>query len=147
MCMKEKFWRRLCERMGRLDLRDMARFRTFADRFAHRTELIEILAREFRGRSTDEWLALLRGAVPCGPVYSVEEALADEQAAARDMVIGFEHPTYGWLRQVGTPIKLAGAAAPVHRRAPRLGEHTDQILADVGYVPAEIAALRAAGVV
>ncbi|MEW6272520.1 MAG: CoA transferase [Thermodesulfobacteriota bacterium] len=147
MCMKEKFWQRLCERMGREDLCDEPRFRTFADRFAHRAELIPVLAADFRRRTTGEWLALLRGVVPCGPVYSVEEALSDEHAAARDLLVGFPHPEYGWLRQVGTPLKMAGVV-PVHRRAPRLGEHTDEILSTLGgYSPSEIAALRASGVV
>ena len=95
---------------------------------------------------TEAWLALLRGNVPCGPVYSVDEALADEHALARDMVIGIDHPTFGWLRQVGTPLKMAGVT-PVHRRAPRLGEHTDEVLAEAGFAPAEIARLRADGVV
>lgn len=147
MCMKEKFWRRLCERMGREHLRDDPRFASFADRYANRGALIELLAADFRARTTDEWLTLLRGHVPCGPVYSVEEALADEHAAARDMIIGYEHPDFGWLRQVGTPIKIAGVT-PVYRRAPLLGEHTDEVLAALGgFTEGEIAALRARGVV
>ena len=146
MCLKEKFWDALCERMERTDLRDDARFATFADRYANRDLLIPLLAAEIARRPTEAWLARLRGHVPCGPVYSVEEALADEHAVARDMVTGVDHPTFGWLRQVGTPVKMAGVT-PVHRRAPRLGEHTDAILTEAGYSPAEIARLHADGVV
>ena len=146
MCLKEKFWHALCERMERTDLRDDARFATFAERYANRDVLIPLLASDFARRTTGDWLERLRGHVPCGPVYSVEEALADEHAIARDMVTGVDHPAYGWLRQVGTPLKMAGVT-PVHRRAPRLGEHTDAILTEAGYSAGEIARLRAAGVV
>ena len=146
MCLKEKFWHALCERMERTDLRDDARFATFAERYANRDVLIPLLASDFARRTTGDWLERLRGHVPCGPVYSVEEALADEHAIARDMVTGIDHPTFGWLRQVGTPLKMAGVT-PVHRRAPRLGEHTDAILTEAGYSAGEIARLRAAGVV
>jgi crotonobetainyl-CoA:carnitine CoA-transferase CaiB-like acyl-CoA transferase len=146
MCLKEKFWRALCERMARTDLRDDGRFAAFADRYANRDLLIPLLRAEFARRTTGAWLELLRGHVPCGPVYSVEEALGDEHAVARDMVTGVDHPTFGWLRQVGTPVKMAGVT-PVHRRAPRLGEHTDAILTEAGYSAAEIARMRSDGVV
>jgi len=115
MCLKEEFWHALCERMERLDLRDDARFALFADRYQHRAALVPLLAAELRRRTTGDWLERLRGFVPCGPVYSVEEALEDEHALAGDMVVGFEHPELGWLRQVGTTLKMAGAT-PVYRR-------------------------------
>jgi crotonobetainyl-CoA:carnitine CoA-transferase CaiB-like acyl-CoA transferase len=147
MCMKEKFWLRLCERMGRPDLAADPRHASFADRHAHRDELVAELARDFERRTTEEWLAVLRGSVPCAPVYSVDEALADEQTLAREMVIAVEHPEYGWLREVGSPIKVAGVR-PVYRPAARLGADTDDVLSRLGgYSAAEIADLRRLGVV
>src|SRR6059036_380540 len=107
MCMKEKFWERLAERMDLAALRDDARFRTFADRLAHRDVLVPILEAEFRRRTTADWLARLRGHVPVAPVYTVEEALADEQVRAREMVIEVAHPLFGALREIGCPIKVA----------------------------------------
>ena len=147
MCMKEKFWRRLCASIDRPELATDPRFAGFDDRLARRAELIEILAREFATRDTDDWLQRLRGLVPCAPVYSVEEALADEQTLAREMIVAVEHPEYGPLRQVGTPIKIAGVE-PVHRPAARLGADTDDILARLaGYARSEIDELRRRGIV
>jgi crotonobetainyl-CoA:carnitine CoA-transferase CaiB-like acyl-CoA transferase len=108
---------------------------------------VAILADEFARRTTEQWLRLLRGAVPCGPVYTVEEALADEHAVSRDMIVNVEHPQFGRLRQVGNPIHVAGVT-PRYQRAARLGEHTETILAGLGaYSPSEIADLRARGVI
>ncbi len=147
MCMKEKFWRRLCERLGREDLLTEPRFATFADRYRSRDRLVALLAEEFGRRTTDEWLARLRGAVPVAPVYTVEEALADEHALARDLIVAFDHPEFGRLRQVGSPIHFADAR-PRYGRAARLGEHTESLLAELGgYSREEIATLRERGIV
>src|SRR5206468_97766 len=83
-CMKEKFWERLVERIGLAHLRDDPRFRTFADRLAHRDALRPILRAEFLRHTTAEWIERLRGQVPIAPVYAVEEALADPQVLARE---------------------------------------------------------------
>ena len=84
--------------------------------------------------------------MPCAPVNSTREALEDVQVRARRMILTVEHPVFGALREVASPIKTAGALerpAP----APRLGEHTDAVLCDVlQYTPDRIAALRASGV-
>ena len=146
MCMKEKFWERLVERAGLSHLRDDARFRTFADRLAHRDALRPILRAEFLRRSTAEWLERLRGQVPIAPVYSVEEALADEQVLAREMVVAVEHPHFGRLREVGCPIKIDGVA-PRYAAAAPLGTDTAAVLAEVGVGADELARLRARGVV
>ena len=146
MCMKEKFWERLVERLGLQGLRDDRRFRTFADRLAHRDALRPILRAEFLRRTTADWIERLRGQVPIAPVYAVEEALADEQVLAREMVIAIEHPRFGRLREVGCPIKIAGAA-PRYAPAAPLGADTAAVLAEVGIGAAELASLRARGVV
>jgi crotonobetainyl-CoA:carnitine CoA-transferase CaiB-like acyl-CoA transferase len=146
MCMKEKFWERLAERMGLAHLRDDPRFRTFADRLAHRDALRPLLGAEFRRRTTAEWLERLRGQVPIAPVYAVEEALADEQVLAREMVIAIDHPRFGRLREVGCPIKMEGVT-PRYVPAAPLGADTAAVLAEVGVGPGELEALRRRGVV
>lgn len=147
MCAKEKFWQALMEAMGDSDLAGDRRFATFADRLRHREELVALLSARFRERTTDDWLRRLRGTVPCAPVNSIEDALADEQVAARGMVVEIDHPTFGDLRVTGNPITFAGATES-YRPAPGLGADTDAILTDcLGYSAARIAELRAAGVI
>lgn len=146
MCMKEKFWERLCEILGRPELRGDARFVGFPQRLENKEALLGFLEAEFRRRPTDAWLDVLRGVVPCGPVYGVAEALVDEHAVAREMIVAIDHPVFGSVAQVANPIKMAGVQ-PEYCRAARLGEHTDEILREIGgFEPAEIDELRSKGV-
>ena len=85
--------------------------------------------------------------MPVAPVYTVDEALADEQVLARDMVVEVEHPLFGTLREVGCPIKIDGRHAALRARAPALGADTAALLAEVGVDAGELPALRAAGVI
>jgi len=146
MVMKEKFWQRLVECLELPALGDDPRFRTFADRLTHREALVPLVEEAFRSRTTAEWLARLRGKVPVAPVYTVEEALADEQALARDMVVEVVHPVFGTLREVGCPIKLDGVT-PRYVPGATLGADTAALLAEVGVEASEVAGLRARGVV
>jgi crotonobetainyl-CoA:carnitine CoA-transferase CaiB-like acyl-CoA transferase len=147
MCMKEKFWQRLADRLGLAHLKDDARFRTFQDRLAHRQELIALLKDVLRSRTTDEWLALLRGHVPCAPVYDVEQALKDEQVLAREMVITVDHPRFGPLREVGCPVKIDDVR-PRYGPASRLGADTEDLLRDLlGLSHGEIERLRERGAI
>jgi len=146
MVMKEKFWHRLVDRLDLPALGDDARFRTFTDRLANRAALVPLVAARMRERTTAEWLERLRGHVPVAPVYTVAEALADEQVHAREMLVDVPHPVFGILRQVGSPLKIAGVR-PSYRAASALGGDTDAILAEVGLDADAVASLRASGVV
>ncbi|HVN85390.1 MAG TPA: CoA transferase [Candidatus Binatia bacterium] len=147
MCMKEKFWTRLAERTGLAHLLDDPRFRTFADRLAHRDELIPILNQVMRTKTSAEWVAQLRGHVPCAAVATIEEALQNDQVRAREMVIGYEHPLFGTVRQVGCPIKIDDVQ-PRYGPASALGADTERLLrAWLGASSEEIAALRTAGAI
>jgi len=144
-CNKEKFWTSLVQAMDLPEVARDPRFATFADRLAHKSVLVPILKARFAERTTSEWLSRLRGKVPCAPVNTIAEALADEQVAARDMIVEVKHPRFGVLREVGSPVKTEGAA-PNLSPAPALGQHTDEILRTLlQYDPARIAALRASG--
>ena len=146
-CNKDKFWRDLVETLGAPELAEDARFRTFGDRFAHKDALLPLLQARFATRTTEEWLDRLRGRVPCAPVNDVRQALADPQVLARDMIVEVEHPDFGPLREVRSPVRTEGEIRHP-ARAPRLGEHTDQILREVlSYSDSTIARLRATGVI
>ncbi|MDF2702891.1 MAG: L-carnitine dehydratase/bile acid-inducible protein, partial [Rubrobacteraceae bacterium] len=96
---------RLCEAIGREDLAADERFATNPDRVASRDELVEILQRELSERTADEWVERVRAAgVPCGPVNTLAEALADEHLSSTDMLQEIEHPLAGVLRMLASPM-------------------------------------------
>lgn len=145
-CAKEKFWRRMAAAVGRPELADDPRFATFEDRHEHRDELEAILREVLAHRTVEEWLAVLgQAGVPCAPVNSVQEALRDPHTEARDLIVTTHHPVFGDVRQVASPVRV-GEPRREHRRAPRRGEHTDEILgAMLGYDAEDVERLRAAG--
>ena len=85
--------------------------------------------------------------IPCGPINDYAQVFADPQIAARGMVLETDHPVLGRLRTLGSPIKLSATPADASRRAPLLGEHTDEILMDLGLSADEVATLRANGAI
>jgi crotonobetainyl-CoA:carnitine CoA-transferase CaiB-like acyl-CoA transferase len=145
-CPKEKFWRLLCHALGRTDLATDARFVDFAARDDNRDALLAELDAAFAARTTADWLARLAEAgVPSAPVNSVVEALADPQAVARGAVVEMEHERFGTVRTIASPLRV-GPETREPSPAPRRGEHTEEILAELcGYGPARIAELERAG--
>lgn len=146
-CFKEKFWRALTAAMDAPELGSDPRFQSFAARYEHRDALIADLKRRFLARSTADWMDRLQGDVPCAPVNSVREALADEQVLAREMVIQVQHPRFGTLNEVNTAIRIPGGVQ--HRRpAPALGADSQSVLQELlGYDDDELTRLRGKGVI
>jgi len=144
-------WDRLTGALGRPELRADPRFATNPDRMAHIRELCALLEPLFTRRSTSDWLAILRAAgVPAGPVASVGEMLEHPQTLAREMVIEVEHTELGMMRSLGSPVKLSRQASgetDQRRGAPRLGEHTSEVLSEAGLGDDEIHRLLRKGVV
>jgi len=108
MCMRETFWVALCEALARADLPRDARFATMAARLENRRALTSILDGEFRKRSTAQWLALLSGRVPVGPVNDMRKALDNPFVAATGMVQSVDHPKKRGLRVFTLPVKIDG---------------------------------------
>jgi crotonobetainyl-CoA:carnitine CoA-transferase CaiB-like acyl-CoA transferase len=136
-CPKEKFWRQLVEAVRRPDLLDDLRFAGFAGRREHAEEVVSILSEIFLQESTAYWVDALSAAqVPCGPVNTVAEALADPQTEARGLVVTTRHPYFGEVRQVATAVRV-GEMPTTHRRAPRRHEDADEILRSILQYPLE----------
>jgi len=141
-------WERIADVLGHPEWRDDPRFATNTARMAHRDELAALMNCVLGGKTRAEWIALLDAAgVPAGPVHALGEALAHPQTLARGMVVDLVHPEAGPTRAIGCPVHFSRTPAAVTRPAPRLGEHTRDVLRESGYADAEIDAFVAAGVV
>jgi len=126
---QENLWKRLCEALEQPGLADDPRFKTNAGRLKHRDQLIRMLEDVFRTRSVTDWLERLRACeVPAGPVNHLDHAFAEPSVDEREMIVEYDHPDVGRVRLPGNPIKLSGVTKTISTPAPRLGEHTDEVL-------------------
>ena len=139
---------RFCEVAGRPELAADARFATNRARVENRAELIPLLNEITATRTTTEWIAQLEArAVPCGPINGLAEVFADPQVQARGLAVKMPHSEAGEVPLVASPIRLSKTPVEYRRAPPLVGEHTDEILADLGVDAAGIAGLRERGVV
>ncbi len=141
-------YRRLCEAIGAAHLVDDPRFRTMADRSKNRAALNEALNRIFATRPSAEWIERLNQAgVPCGPILNVKEVFENEQVQHLGLAVTVRHPSRGEIRVQNLPVTLSRTPGAVRMPAPEHGQHTDEILRELGYSAQEIAQLRADGAV
>jgi formyl-CoA transferase len=141
-------YRRLCEAIGARHLIDDPRFKTLADRSKNRKAMNAELDRVLVTKTSAEWIETLNKAgVPSGPIYNVKEVFADPQIQHLGMAQAVRHPERGEIRVQGLPATLSRTPGSIRLPAPTHGEHTDQILAELGYAPDEIRALHDTGAV
>lgn len=132
-----QMWPALCKTIGRPELAEDARFNSAEGRWEHRAELNEIVEGWTRQRSKHEVMRLLGDAgVPCGACQDTGEVLADPHLKAREMIVDIDYPTRGTYQTVGCPIKLSDSPAEI-TRPPLLGEHSEEVLAELCDVGAE----------
>jgi crotonobetainyl-CoA:carnitine CoA-transferase CaiB-like acyl-CoA transferase len=140
MAQTQRFWELLCEKLGRPDLISNVDFLDVPSRRKNRDELTRVLDDEFAKQKTEDWIKDLSGTVPCGPVYDMVEALRNPYFLERGGVQAFDHPDRPGFKLVASPIR-AGEPLPA-RPAPKLGQHTDALLRELGYGAQDIRELR-----
>jgi crotonobetainyl-CoA:carnitine CoA-transferase CaiB-like acyl-CoA transferase len=139
----ERLFRRLSNLLGHSEWGDDEAFADNASRVRNRDTLAERIEAITVTQPCAHWLALLEANdIPCGPINDYSEVFADPQVLSREMVVETDHPALGRIRTLGSPIKMSATPVDVSRRAPQLGEHTDEVLTEAGFSPEQIAALR-----
>ncbi len=150
-CLEPWFWENLCRA---LDKEEYIPYCISPEHFMHRpedekwTEIRSFLSKTFLTRTQDEWFEFLTGKdVPVGKVNTFDEVFSDPQVLHRQMVLEMEHPTLGTVKQPGIAIKLSDTPGKVRRLAPIPGEHTEEILRELGYNKTHIVKLRQSKVI
>jgi CoA:oxalate CoA-transferase len=144
----DAFFRRLADALQEPGLKTDPLYATQSARVANRARISAIVGGKLAANTTAYWVETLNKAgVPCGPVNSVAEVFADPHIMAQDMVMEVDHPGHGIVRMLGFPIKLSETPCRLRRTAPELGEHSDDILAELNYSVDERMALRRDGVI
>ena len=144
----QHYWPQFCSAMDHAKLENDPRFATYEGRFKHAEELVTILDGIFLSRTYSEWIETLsRSKIVWSPVTTPLEVTRDQQALANEFFVDWEHPEYGRMKVLNNPIKLSETKAEITTAAPRLGEHTEEILRDLGYAETEIKTMKASGAI
>ena len=141
MCNKEKFWPVLCKVIGRDDWAADPRFASFKDRLENRALIEEMLDAELGSKMTAEWLKIFAGIVPAAPINDLAQALDNPFVIERGGIQTLELVGHGPYRMLNSPVRCEGEETPVNP-APRLGQHTNELLRGIGYDDVKLKVLR-----
>jgi crotonobetainyl-CoA:carnitine CoA-transferase CaiB-like acyl-CoA transferase len=147
-CLTNAFWKRLPDAIGHPELLEDPRFVRMTDRVKNKPALIEVLNGIFATEDVATWIARIEAAdIPTCKVNSVKDVFALPQSDVNEILVRVPHPTRGSLEILNTPVRMQGSPGAVTRGAPTLGEHTDDVLGEMGIPADEIARLRERGVI
>ena len=144
----DRYWPKICSALEIEEIRDDPRFNSIEARGKHAKDLVAILDKRFATKTRDEWMPILRkeGCI-FTPIQTLSEVTNDSQAAANNYFIEVDHPQWGKTKMVGFPWDFSETPASWRREAPSLGQHTDEILLELGYAEDEITHFRKEGAI
>jgi formyl-CoA transferase len=139
----DRSFRRICAVLEHPEWAEAPEFKTDGMRIRNRADLAARIEAITITRPRAHWLELFdANSIPCGPINDYAQVFQDPQVLAREMVVDVEHPTLGSIKALGSPIKMSATPPDVRRRAPLLGEHTEEVLSEMGFEAGEIETLR-----
>ncbi len=139
----DQLWERFCKAVGLEKVMNDPKFATNAKRVENREEIVKIISDLIVTKDGEEWLKILTDAgVPCGPIYTVDKIFADPQVLHREMVKELDHPKAGKIKVTGIPIKLSDTPGEVETAPPVLGQHTQEVLTELGYNDKDLEKLK-----
>jgi len=144
----QRLWENFVKVFGREDLNEDPRFSDMKSRNQHPADLKEILEEITRTKNTEEWVEIMeKEGVPCGRIRTLDQVLTDPHVDIREMVLEKEHPLAGKIKLTGIPTKLSLTPGDVSSVPPTLGQHTDQVLSEMGYSEEDLRMFRDKGIV
>jgi crotonobetainyl-CoA:carnitine CoA-transferase CaiB-like acyl-CoA transferase len=144
----KKRWTRFCRIMDAEEWIDDPRFNTNGARYENRLVLAELINEKLQARTIDEWEAFFnQEGIPAGSVYAMDGAMDHPQVRHREMVVERPHPVLGTVNLLGLPVKFSRTPGDVHHIPPGLGEHTDEILGEIGITADELCGFREQGII
>ncbi|KPK89673.1 MAG: carnitine dehydratase [Deltaproteobacteria bacterium SM23_61] len=144
----EQIYQKFIESLGLIRLNQDADFSTNERRMANREKTNAIIQEKIGAQSREYWIEYLnRSGIPCGIIMNLSEVFNDPQVRHQQMVLEIDHPEYGRVRMTGFPVKLSSTPCQVRLPAPRLGEHTEEVLKELGMTQETFSALRKRGVI
>jgi crotonobetainyl-CoA:carnitine CoA-transferase CaiB-like acyl-CoA transferase len=144
----DRYWPNVCKAMGLEKLEHDPKFSTVEARHSNAKELVSILDKRFAEKTREEWLEIFKKeSVICAPIQTTLEVVNDPQALANEYVIEVDDPARGKTKMVGFPWMFSQTPASVRRVAPELGEHSEEILLDLGYNRDDVAKFRQDGII